>query len=107
VFAPAVSGGASSLLLAHNHPSGDPEPSADDVAVTRQLVESGDLLGIPVRDHVVLGDGRYVSLMERGLLGGEAKLPTAGPGRARERGSTVVPVPPGGRGERPGGPEAA
>jgi len=69
VFAPAVSAGASSLLLAHNHPSGDPEPSADDVAVTRQLVDSGDLLGIPVRDHVVLGDGRYVSLMERGLLG--------------------------------------
>jgi DNA repair protein RadC len=68
VFVHAVSEAASSLLLAHNHPSGDPEPSADDIAVTRQLVESGRLLGIPVRDHVVLGDGRYVSLMERGLL---------------------------------------
>ena len=71
VFVHAVSEAASSLLLAHNHPSGDPEPSADDIAVTRQLVASGRLLGIPVRDHVVLGDDRYVSLMERGLLAGE------------------------------------
>ena len=69
VFAPAFAHSAASLLLAHNHPSGDPEPSPEDIRVTRQLVESGRLLGIPVRDHVVLGDGRYVSLMERGLCG--------------------------------------
>jgi DNA repair protein RadC len=67
VFAPAIAAGAASLILAHNHPSGDPEPSPEDIAVTRQLVESGRLLGIPVRDHVVLGDGAYVSLEERGL----------------------------------------
>lgn len=70
VFAPALAASAASVLLAHNHPSGDPEPSREDVEVTRQLVASGELLGIPVRDHVVLGDGRWVSLMERGVLGG-------------------------------------
>ncbi len=67
VFAPAISGGVAALILAHNHPSGDPEPSPEDIAVTRQLVESGRLLGIPVRDHVVLGERAYVSLAERGL----------------------------------------
>ncbi|MDX1577186.1 MAG: DNA repair protein RadC [Gemmatimonadota bacterium] len=69
VFAPAITHAAASLILAHNHPSGDPEPSPEDLRVTCQLVESGRLLGIPVRDHVVLGDGRFVSLMERGLCG--------------------------------------
>ncbi len=67
VFAPAIAAGSASLILAHNHPSGDPEPSPEDIAVTGQLVESGRLLGIPVRDHVVLGDRAYVSLGERGL----------------------------------------
>lgn len=70
VFAPALAVSAASLILAHNHPSGDPEPSREDAEVTRQLVASGELLGIPVRDHVVLGDGRWVSLMERGMLSG-------------------------------------
>lgn len=69
VFAPAITGAAASLILAHNHPSGDPEPSPEDLRVTAQLEESGRLLGIPVRDHVILGDGRWVSLMERGLCG--------------------------------------
>jgi DNA repair protein RadC len=68
VFAPALLHAAASLILAHNHPSGDPEPSAEDIAVTAHLVESGRLLGIPVRDHVVLGERGYVSLMERRLL---------------------------------------
>jgi DNA repair protein RadC len=71
VFAPALVQAASSLVLAHNHPSGDPTPSPEDLEVTRQMVRSGELLGIRVRDHVVIGDGRYVSLMERGLLDGE------------------------------------
>ena len=82
VFAPAISHAAASLILAHNHPSGDPEPSPEDLRVTCQLVESGRLLGIPVRDHVVLGDGRYVSLMERGLCGdGNGRYTGAGKGR--------------------------
>lgn len=72
VFAPAIAVSAASLILAHNHPSGDPEPSPEDVRVTGQLVESGRLLGIPVRDHVILGDDHFVSLMERGLCGSAA-----------------------------------
>lgn len=68
VFAPAIARSAASLILAHNHPSGDPEPSPEDVDVTLQLVESGRLLGIPVRDHIVIGDGTFVSLLERGLF---------------------------------------
>lgn len=67
VFAPAIAHTAASLILVHNHPSGDPEPSPEDVRVTAQLAESGRLLGIPVRDHVILGDGRWVSLLERGV----------------------------------------
>ena len=68
VFAPAIALAAASCILAHNHPSGDPDPSPEDLEVTQQLVESGRLLGIPVRDHIVLGDGAFVSLLERGLL---------------------------------------
>lgn len=68
VFAPAIARAAASLILAHNHPSGDPDPSPEDLDVTVQMVESGRLLGIPVRDHIVLGDSTFVSLLERGLM---------------------------------------
>ena len=68
VFAPAITLAAASCILVHNHPSGDPEPSPEDLEVTSQLVESGRLLGIPVRDHIVIGDGAFVSLLERGLM---------------------------------------
>jgi len=68
VFAPAIAHAAASLILAHNHPSGDPDPSPEDLDVTVQMVESGRLLGIPVRDHIVLGDTTFVSLLERGLM---------------------------------------
>jgi len=68
VFAPAIARAAASLILAHNHPSGDPDPSPEDLDVTVQMVESGRLLGIPVRDHIVLGDTTFVSLLERGLM---------------------------------------
>jgi DNA repair protein RadC len=68
VFAPAIGLAAASLILVHNHPSGDPDPSPEDLEVTFQLSESGRLLGIPVRDHIVIGDGRYASLLERGLM---------------------------------------
>jgi len=66
VFAPAIARAAASIIVVHNHPSGDPEPSAEDFAVTAQLMEAGCLLGIPVRDHVILGDSSFVSLAERG-----------------------------------------
>ena len=70
VFAPAIALAAASVVLAHNHPSGDPDPSPEDLEVTWQLVESGRLLGIPVRDHIIIGDGRFISLLERGLVPG-------------------------------------
>jgi len=63
VFRPAVAEGAAGLVLVHNHPSGDPTPSAEDRAVTRQLVDAGRMLGIPVLDHVVIGKGRYHSVL--------------------------------------------
>jgi DNA repair protein RadC len=68
VFRPAIAESASSVILVHNHPSGDPTPSPDDLRVTLQLVEAGRILGIHVLDHVVVGDGRYVSFVERGLI---------------------------------------
>ena len=69
MFKPAILAGAAALLLAHNHPSGDPEPSAEDIAFERRLATAGLLLGIEILDHVVLGEaGRLVSLRERGVL---------------------------------------
>ena len=68
VFTEAVRHSAASIIVAHNHPSGDPAPSPEDAAVTRRLCEAGQLLGIEVLDHVVLGDSRWVSLREKGLL---------------------------------------
>ncbi|WP_029421719.1 JAB domain-containing protein [Alicyclobacillus macrosporangiidus] len=69
VFKPAILSNASSVIVGHNHPSGDPEPSPEDEAVTRRLVEAGKILGIDVLDHIVIGDeGRFVSLKARGLL---------------------------------------
>jgi len=64
VFRPAVTEGAASVILVHNHPSGDPTPSAEDRAVTRQLGDAGRAVGIPVLDHVVVGAGAYASLAE-------------------------------------------
>jgi DNA repair protein RadC len=58
---------ATALIVAHNHPSGDPTPSPDDVAVTRAMVQAGKLLDVGVLDHLVIGQGRWVSLKERGL----------------------------------------
>jgi DNA repair protein RadC len=69
VFREAVREGASSIIVSHNHPSGNPEPSPEDLAITKVLVEVGNILDIPVEDHVILGDrGRYVSLRKRGLI---------------------------------------
>jgi DNA repair protein RadC len=69
VFRSAILAGAAGIIVVHNHPSGDPTPSADDRAVTRQLVDAGRVLDIPMYDHVVIGSGeRYVSFAEAGLL---------------------------------------
>ena len=68
LFQRAILANCASLILAHNHPSGDPAPSPEDLALTRKLIDAGLLLDIPVLDHIVLGFGRYVSFKERGLL---------------------------------------
>jgi DNA repair protein RadC len=67
IFREAASAGAAAIVLFHNHPSGDPEPSQDDVTLTRRLVAAGVLMGIDVVDHVILADARYCSLREKGL----------------------------------------
>jgi DNA repair protein RadC len=68
VFREAIAERAAAIILVHNHPSGDPTPSAEDRAVTEQLAAAGRLLDIPVHDHVIVGRGRYVSFAEAGLL---------------------------------------
>ena len=68
VFKAALLNNASAIVLMHNHPSGDPEPSREDIATTRRLVDAGNILGIKVFDHVVIGDGRYISLKEQGMM---------------------------------------
>lgn len=67
IFKQAVRRNASSIIVAHNHPSGDPTPSPDDVAVTRAILQAGILLNIDVLDHIVFGEGTWVSMKERGF----------------------------------------
>ena len=68
VFREAIQRSAAALILLHNHPSGDPNASEEDLAITRQLVRAGKLMDIPVLDHVILGDGRFLSLKEAGKV---------------------------------------
>ncbi|OWR30144.1 hypothetical protein CDO73_13885 [Saccharibacillus sp. O23] len=68
VFRAAIKYGSASIVCAHNHPSGDPAPSPEDIAITKRLVESGRIVGIDVLDHIVVGDGHFVSLKEQGMM---------------------------------------
>ncbi len=68
VFKVAVKKSAASLILVHNHPSGDPTPSQEDVEITRRLIEAGNIMGITVLDHIVIGDNTYCSLKSKGLI---------------------------------------
>lgn len=68
VFKPAILECAASVILLHNHPSGDPTPSREDIRLTRQLVECSRMLDVPIHDHVVIGRGRFVSLAEQGIV---------------------------------------
>ena len=68
IFKAAILANAAAILLLHNHPSGDPAPSAEDISITRRLKEAGELLGIQVLDHIIIGDGRYVSFIESGFF---------------------------------------
>ena len=68
VFKPAVLHNAAAIICFHNHPSGDPTPSREDVEITKRLVEAGKIMAIEVLDHLIVGDERYVSLKERGVM---------------------------------------
>ncbi len=68
VFKEVLAYSAHSLILVHNHPSGDPTPSRDDILLTERMVKVGELMGVPVLDHVIIGDGRHVSLKESGRM---------------------------------------
>ena len=68
VFKDAIVHSAASVVLAHNHPSGDPEPSEDDIAITKRLIEAGKILGIEVMDHIIIAKNGFFSFKERGLV---------------------------------------
>jgi DNA repair protein RadC len=68
VFKPAVIGSSAAVVLVHNHPSGDPEPSEEDLSITKRLVQAGELLGITVLDHVIVAGRGVVSLRARQML---------------------------------------
>ncbi len=68
VFRAAILAGAKAVVLGHNHPSGDPTPSSADLHLTRRLAKAGELLGIPVLDHIIIGEASHVSLRERGAI---------------------------------------
>ncbi len=68
VFKTAIENSAASILLIHNHPSGNPEPSKEDIAITKKLVESGTIIGITVVDHIILAGNKYLSFIEKGLI---------------------------------------
>ena len=68
LFREAISSNGASVIIAHNHPSGDPAPSKEDIDVTKRLLQAGQMIGIEVLDHIIIGDGRWVSLKERGLM---------------------------------------
>ena len=75
VFKPAILESAASIILLHNHPSGDPTPSREDLRLTRQLVDCSELLDLRIHDHVIIGRQRFISLAQRGELGREGRAP--------------------------------
>ena len=68
VFKRALLNNANSIIVAHNHPSGDPNPSKEDIQITERLKEAGNLLGINLLDHIIVGEDKYISLKEKGVL---------------------------------------
>ncbi len=97
VFREAIAERAASVILVHNHPSGDPSPSLDDRMVTNQLVLAGRVLDIPVQDHVVIGRGRYVSFVEAGLMSAPGAPGPMPPGTTSRGGdASAHPSAPGG-----------
>lgn len=68
VFKPAILSNSASIILFHNHPSGDPAPSREDISITERIKESGNILGIKLIDHIIIGNDSYCSLKERGII---------------------------------------
>ena len=68
VFKSALLSSAAALILIHNYPSGDPQPSSEDLSITRRLKEAGELLGVRILDHLIVGDGTYYSFADQGVL---------------------------------------
>jgi DNA repair protein RadC len=68
VFNPAIKESAASIILVHNHPSGDPSPSQEDIEITQRLVKSGEIVGIKVLDHIIIGDGRHFSFLDKKMI---------------------------------------
>ena len=68
LFRAAINNSAAAVILIHNHPSGDPSPSQEDIALTKRLLDAGRILDISVLDHVIIGDGKYVSFKEKGII---------------------------------------
>ena len=68
VFNRAIKRSANSIILVHNHPSGDPTPSSEDINITNRLIEAGSILGIKVLDHIIIGDNKYISFKERNII---------------------------------------
>jgi DNA repair protein RadC len=68
VFNYAIKKSAAGIIMLHNHPSGDPSPSKEDIEVTQRMIQAGDLIGIRILDHLIIGDGQYVSLKEKGVI---------------------------------------
>jgi len=68
VFKTACLSNAAAIILVHQHPTGDPAPSSEDIAITRRLKEAGEIMGIKILDHIIVGSGEYMSFVERGLL---------------------------------------
>ena len=68
VFRAAISDNAHSIILLHNHPTGDPSPSKEDIKLTKNLLEASKIIGIDILDHIIIGDNKYFSFLEEGLL---------------------------------------
>ena len=68
VFKEAIHRGSASIIVCHNHPSGDPSPSKEDINITLRLKECGNIMGIELLDHIIIGNNRYVSLKEKGII---------------------------------------
>jgi DNA repair protein RadC len=69
IFKTAILANAAALILAHQHPSGNPEPSREDIQITSQIAEAGEVMDIPIHDHLIITEADYTSLAERGVIG--------------------------------------